>query len=266
VTHAPTRSILQTAASKIQAGDPWGRLSSTVYLDAQAVVLWFRLGVFEKVMAMLPTSARVPRFQIQDTPYQEAVRVLARSYQEFSRQEIGEHLRNKDNLHVDDALDSASQVWPRVLQIQQQVKIQEMGRTGMRFDDNQVGAARKHLGEAETLAVIEALDPHSAFVTGDRDAFAVASDRGYAVPVRPLAFLAGVIGDMAAVSDMWEFVCEGRGCSDSAPVRQECQERLACTHLTPEAAARGVLSDPITEARHILTWGVRDLDDLLSRL
>ena len=254
---------LASIAQTLQTERPWSRLSNTVYLDAQAVVQWERLGVLEKVLDVVPANHATPRFELQHVAFVEASNRLASVIVGYSREDWEEYLRDGlPNLRVDDPIPAGTQLFNRVLAVRMQVAIAGARRRGL---PPSTGPTNEHLGEAEALARIEAVDRGSVFVSADRDAVAVAITRGFAVPAHPLAFTVAALSSESEVRAMWRFECEDRGCGDK-DVRAACQSAMECRHLTREAARRGELDDRFASADGVLDFGHRELINLVRRL
>lgn len=160
---------LSALANLITAEDPYNRIDGRIYIDAQAVIEWMRLGILEKVLDVVPPiDGQHERFQICGVAFAESVRKLQSLFPNHATQ-IEAHMEEQSNLYVDAPLLLGTDVFNRALELQAQMFILE-GKS------EPPKGSRKHLGEAETLAVVERLDPESMFVTADKDAIRVAHD------------------------------------------------------------------------------------------
>lgn len=252
-------SHLKGIRTLLAAETPFDRLTGTVYIDAQATIQWLRLGVFEKVLDLLPIGDEyLPRFRLQDAASNEAVGVLAGKYQLATHDELREHLRKQPNLLVDGPLEATSPVGIRALALQHQLCIQA--------GEDPATPGKKHLGEAETLAMIEHHAPGSLFVTADTGAIAVARDIGKAHIVRPLAFAGGVVTTRDQVVEMWAFTCRARMCVFADAWNEACVEAFECTSPDSAAADGSPVSVDHTKAVHTLDWMQSDLRVLVSVL
>jgi hypothetical protein len=238
---------------------PFERLSGTVYLDTQAVIQWVRLCVFEEVLDLLPVRENyLPRYRIQDAVFNETLGVLVKGFDVGTFAQVASYLKSHSNLLVDARLEATSLVGKRALAIRQQMCIQAGEDPTVNF--------KGHMGEAETLAMIEYHEPGSVIVTADRGAIAVARDLGVAHVVRPSAFTGGVLRTRDHVVEMWKYTCLARRCAFGDTWNSDCVERLECTGLTPEAAKRSPISARHLSAVDTLDWAHSDLGDLVGIL
>lgn len=238
---------------------PFERLTGTVYLDAQAVIQWIRLNVFEEILELLPIGTNyLRRFRIQDAAYNEILGVLVRKLGIGSYPEVATYLKSHPNLQVDGPLESASPVGKRALALQLQMCIQA------REDPAQVG--NRHLGEAETLAIIEHYERGAIFVTADKGAITVARDTGVAHIVRPSAFTGGVMRTRDDVIGVWKHTCLARRCVFDDDWNLDCVDVLECNDLSEESAARSPISPLHLRAADTLDWAHADLQGLVQVL
>jgi len=253
------QQLLSSLASLVTSEDPYNRITGRIYIDAQAVIEWMRLGIFEKALEVVPPMKNQhERFHICGVAFAESVRKLQSLFPDHAAQ-IGAHLQEQPNLYVDTPLLHGTSVFHRALELQAQMFILE-------GQGEPPKGSRKHLGEAETLAVIEQLDPKSMFVTADRDAIKVAHDRDIGVVVRPLAFAAGAITSDDDLRDLWEFICTERDCRNLGKPHDSCLASLVCTDLSDEAATRGPLNGKVVTGANILEWSHQDLTYLIGQL
>lgn len=243
----------------VTAEDPFNRLTGRVFLDAQAVIEWVRLGILERVLRLLPQVDDEPRFQIQDRAFNEVAGVLSGRFNAGSRQEVKDHLKSLGNLRVDDPVPSSSTLGARVTQLQDRIFVEAA-------EDPDEHPRRRHLGEAETLAVMELIAPGAVFVTADKDGIAVARSAGIGQPVIPFAFTAGVITTMEDVVEFWKFTCSGRRCVVEAGWNEDCVEALECRDMTEEASNRSPIHSKLLRAEDALRWTRQDVRALLSVL
>ncbi|MCH7583688.1 MAG: hypothetical protein IH941_00845 [Acidobacteria bacterium] len=250
-------SRLATLGAYLAAEDPFGRLSGKVFVDAQAAIQWVRLGIFEKVLRLLPKIDNQPRFQMQDAAFNEAVTVLARKFGAGSRDEVGDHLRGCSNLYVDEPIPASSSLGAAVTDVQERVFL-EAG------EDPDDWPPSRHLGEAETLAVMRLFAPDAVFVTADKDAIAVAKSAGIGHPVRPFAFAAGVVRSMEDVTEFWGFACYGRACISPGAWHEACVEALECTDFHDAVIDRSPINPGILKAENALRWMHEDVRELVA--
>lgn len=236
---------------------PFQRLTGTVYVDTQAVIQWVRLNVFEDVLGLLPTGQNyLRRYRMQDAVYNETLGVLVKKLGVGTFPQVAGYLKSHANLQIDGRLEASSPVGKRALALRQQMCI--------RAGEDPTVNVKGHLGEAETLAMIEHHEPGSVLVTADKGAIAVARDLGVAHAVRPSAFTGGVMPTRDDVIDMWKHMCFARRCVFDDAWNQDCVDRLECRDLTPEAADRSPISARHLKAVDTLDWAHGDLEVLVG--
>lgn len=243
---------LQQISALIHTETPFQRLTGTVYLDAQAVIQWIRLAVFEEVLDLLPVGTNyLRRFRIQDAVYRETVGVLVKRFEVGTFQEVKNYLQGHVNLQIDGAFTAHSVLGKRARALQLQIAIQA-GE-----DPSTIG--KRHRGEAETLAIIENHQPDSIFVTADKDAITVARDAGIGHIVRPSAFTAGVLKTRDDVVHLWTYTCLARRCVFEDDYNLDCVDALECSSMTIESADRSPVSESHLQAVDSLDWAINDL-------
>lgn len=252
-------SRLAALEAYLDAEDPFNRLSGRVFVDAQAAIQWIRLGVFEKVLGLLPSDDGSPRFQLQDAAFNETANVLSSKFNAGSRDEVKDRLRGFTNLAVDDPIPSSTPLGEDVQSFQDRVFL-EAG------EDPDDWPQSRHLGEAEALAVMRLFAPGSVFTTADKDAITVARSAGIANPVRPFAFTAGVMRSMEAVSEFWGFACYGRECVSPGKWHDPCVEALECRDFHEAVIDRSPINPSILKAKDALRWMREDARVLVSAL
>lgn len=250
---------LNALDSYVREEDPFARIKGQVFLDAQPAIQWARLGILEKVFRLLPDDDEEPRFRIQDRAFRETVGVISNQFSTMSAYNTAEYLRARPNLLIGDPIPSSTPFGIRILELQDRCFI-EAG------EDPADYSPKRHLGEAETLAVIEMFASDAVFVTADKGAIATAESAEIGRPVSPFAFAGGVIRTLEDVTGFWEFACYGRQCVIENEWYPDCIEILECNDLTDEAAERSPIHPKILRAEDGLKWMLQDLRGMLSLL
>ena len=251
-------SRLQGIQARISADDPFNRLPPVTFVDAQAVVLWWLLDVFDEVMKIVPATKYVPAFRIQDVAYNETIGVLAGKYGE-SRTGVESKLRGCSNLRIDDPLMRSSTAYLRAAELRRQLCV-------LAGEDPGKVKPNRHLGEAEILAVIEQGYPGAYIVTGDGGAVRAAHLIGVK-PVDPFSFVAAVTPTVVELTEVWQAICERRACVSAAGART-CQTTLTCASTPPDPHQRCVVSPnaPYRDAETLATMMSKRIDTLVDSL
>lgn len=250
---------LEQIGALVKTEMPFQRLTGTVYLDAQAVIQWIRLNVFEEVLDLLPIGSNyLRRFRMQDAPYNETLGVLVKKFNLGSYAKVAAYLKSHPNLQIDRPLEASSPVGQRALALRQQMCIQ--------VGEDPAVNVKGHLGEAETLAMIDHHEPGAVFVTADKGAVAVAKDTGAAHIVRPSAFIAGTLKSRDEVTELWKHTCLARLCRHPDAWDLDCVAALECVAPTPEAETRSPISPNHVKVTDTLAWIHDDLKVLISVL
>lgn len=248
---------LEALGRFVQKEDPFGRIQGRVFLDAQPVIQWMRLGILEKVLDLLPFERSEPRFQIQDRAFREVVGVVSGKFATATPEEVADHLHGLPNLLIDDPIPASTPLGSRVLELQERCFL-EAGEDPAKY------SPKRHLGEAETLAVMELLAPGAVFVTADKGAIETALSTGISRPAHPFAFAGGVMLTLDDVTGFWEFTCYGRECVFVNEWNPECVEALECSDFTEEAAERSPIHRDLLRAEDALKWMLQDLKSMAS--
>lgn len=243
---------LHALDSYVREEDPFARIQGQVFLDAQPAIQWTRPGILEKVLRLLPDDGEEPRFRIQDKAFGEVVGVISNQFSTMSAYDTAEYLRERPNLTIGDPIPSSTPLGARTLELQDRCFI-EAG------EDPADYSPKRHLGEAETLAVMEMFAPDAVFVTADKGAIATAESVGIGRPVSPFAFVGGVVRTLDAVTEFWKYTCLGRLCVIPDDWNANCVDALVCSDFTDEAADRSPIHAKILRAEDGLKWMLQDL-------
>lgn len=243
--------------SRIQSVNPWGSFPTTSYLDAQAILLWMRLGVFDEAISLLQKpNEYVPRWQIEAVVKDEVLHRATTSGW-FTATEVEARL-DHPNIYLNPPAPKGSAHDRQTAFLRRQIADEELIR-----NTNAPQEQRRHLGEADTITVISRVDPGSVFVTGDVGAFEVARRTAGVVPIRGLAFVAAVVANgSVSFEELWRRICYTRICLEKQ--RTACHSQLSCPRLSVATALPGVLSERFANGGFLAGEMASDFEELLA--
>ena len=200
-----------------------------------------------------------PRFRMQDAALKETTGVLSGRFGAGTPAQVCAHLGGYPNLYLDDPIPASSSLGAEVTDIQERVFL-EAGESPADWPP------RRHLGEAEALAVMRLFARGAILVTADKDAAAVAGSAGIGPPIKPLAFAAGLMHSVDDLKSLWGYICYGRECVTAGARHEPCVQGLQCHDFHDGAIPRSPISPTIMTAEEVLKWMYGDVEQLVAAI